>query len=114
MKWIWVIVLFIIGVLAAIVAIEYLTVAIHALPSWIPGRHAGRGHYRKRGAVAAVIAFVAFVVGGYLTYRFLQSQSTGTGAQSVGAGSTSPSAGQGSAEQLLSSPAPESGPAEEG
>jgi uncharacterized membrane protein YidH (DUF202 family) len=109
MKWIWVIVLVIIGVLAAIVAVEYLTVAIHALPSWIPGRHPGRGHYHKRGAGAAVIAFVALVVAGYLTYRFLQTQPAAT------AGPPSSTAtGQGSADQLLSSPAPEPGPVDEG
>jgi hypothetical protein len=103
MKWIWVIVLVIIGVLAAIVAVEYLTVSIHALPSWIPGHKVhGRGHYRKRGAGAAVIAFVAFVVAGYLTYRNLQtrpatSSTTGTGR------------GPSSADQLLSSPQADQG-----
>ena len=36
MKWVLVIVLAIIGVLAAIVAIEYFVVPIHSLPSFIP------------------------------------------------------------------------------
>ncbi|MGH9207018.1 MAG: hypothetical protein ACRD1G_10740, partial [Acidimicrobiales bacterium] len=72
MKWIWVIVLVIIGALAAFVAIEYFTVSIHALPSYIPGHkvghgHYGGGHYRKRGAAAAVVAFVALAGAGYLT-----------------------------------------------
>jgi hypothetical protein len=69
MKWIWVIILGIIGVLAAIVAVEYLTVSIHNLPSFIPGRHPGRGHYHKRGAIAAVIALLAFIGAGFLAYR---------------------------------------------
>jgi len=79
MKWIGVIVLVIVGALAAYVAIEYFTVAIHALPSYIPGHktavagHHYRGHYRKRGAVAAVIALVAFVVAGFLAYRIVKA-----------------------------------------
>ncbi|MGH9081557.1 MAG: hypothetical protein ACRDYE_16035 [Acidimicrobiales bacterium] len=106
MKWIWVIILVIVGVLAAIVAVEYLTVSIHALPSWIPGRHHGRGHYHKRGAVAALIAFVAFVVAAYLTYRNLRTEASVPS-------STTTLAGGDSAEQLLSSPAPEPGPADD-
>jgi uncharacterized membrane protein YidH (DUF202 family) len=70
MKWVLVIVLAIIGVLAAIVAIEYFVVPIHSLPSFIPGRHATAGHYRKRGAAAALIAVVAFVAAGLLAVRF--------------------------------------------
>jgi hypothetical protein len=80
MKWLGVIVLVIVGALATFVAVEYFTVAIHALPSYIPGHHAtgphglpARGHYRKRGAVAAVIALIAFVVAGFLAYRILRS-----------------------------------------
>ncbi len=99
MKWIYVIVLAIIGVLAAIVAIEYFTVAIHALPSFM-GRHHGRGHYRKRGAGAAVIAFVTLAVAGYLTYRNLRTDK---------AGPSRPVVQDQSADQLLSSPSPESG-----
>jgi len=74
MKWIWVIILGIIGVLAAIVAIEYLTVSIHSLPSFIPGGHPhARGHYHKRGAGAAVIALLAFVGAGFLAYRNIKA-----------------------------------------
>jgi uncharacterized membrane protein YidH (DUF202 family) len=70
MKWVLVIVLAIIGVLAAIVAIEYFTVTIHSLPSYIPGRRPVSGHYHKRGAVAALIAVVALVAAGVLAARF--------------------------------------------
>jgi uncharacterized membrane protein YidH (DUF202 family) len=106
MKWIWVIILAIIGILAAIVAVEYLTVAIHALPSFIPGRHPGHGHYHKRGAIAAVIAFVALVAAGYLTLRNLRTQPAATPSAPTPAAGTS-------ADQLLSSPTPEPGPADE-
>jgi accessory gene regulator protein AgrB len=68
MKWFWVIVLVIIGIIAALVAAEYLTVSIHAVPTWM-GRHHGRGHYRKRGAAAVLVAIIAFVGAGYLFFR---------------------------------------------
>ena len=68
MKWLGVILLVILGILAALVAVEYLTVSIHAVPSFM-GRHPGRGHYRKRGAGAALIALIAFVAAGYLFFR---------------------------------------------
>jgi uncharacterized membrane protein len=101
MKWIPVIILVIIGALAAFVAVEYLTVSIHSLPSYIPGRKRGFGHYHKRGAVAALVAFVAFVVAGFLAYRNTRGPSTAP----AGAGAA-PSAGAGDAsvDQILSSP----------
>ena len=74
MKWIAVVLLAIVGVLAAIVAVEYLTVSIHSLPSFIPGRHPGHGHYHARGAIAAVVAVVAFALSGYLAYRNVQEK----------------------------------------
>jgi drug/metabolite transporter (DMT)-like permease len=70
MKWVGVIILVVVGVLAAFVAIEYLTVEIHALPSYIPGHVPLKfGHYRKRGALAALIAVVAFVLAVVLAVR---------------------------------------------
>ena len=76
MKWLGVVLLVIVGVLATILAVEYLTVPIHSLPSYIPGGHSGtahyhkvNGHYHKRGAVAALVAIVAFVGAGYWAYR---------------------------------------------
>jgi amino acid transporter len=97
MKWIWVIVLAIIGILAAIAAVEYLTVSIGHLPSFMGGHpgtgahhHHARGHLRKRGYVALVVAVVAFVAAGFLAYRITRQ----------GKGSNDPSA-----DQLLSTPA---------
>jgi uncharacterized membrane protein YidH (DUF202 family) len=77
MKWALVIVLAIVGVLAAIVAIEYFVVPIHSLPSFIPGHKATAGHYRKRGAGAALIAVVAFVAAGVLAVRFRREDAAG-------------------------------------
>lgn len=74
MKWVGVIILVVVGVLAAFVAIEYFTVEIHALPSYIPGHIALKyGHYRKRGAVAALIALIAFAGAAYWAWRIWRS-----------------------------------------
>lgn len=79
MKWVGVIILVVVGVLAAIVAIEYFTVQIHALPSFIPGHEALKyGHYRKRGALAALIAIACFVVAAILAVRVLRSERAAT------------------------------------
>ncbi len=79
MKWVGVIILVVVGLLAAFVAIEYLTVQIHALPSFIPGRVALKyGHYRKRGALAALIAIVAFVIAAVLAVRIWRSDQAPT------------------------------------
>ena len=70
MKWFWIIVLIVVGIIAAVFAFEYLTVGIGHLPSWVPGHAAHkRGHEHKRGAIAALIALAAFVGAGYLIYR---------------------------------------------
>ncbi len=68
-KWVGIIVLVVVGIAAAVFAFEYLTVAIHALPSWVPGKHHGRGHYHKRGAILAVVAIACFAGAGYIAYR---------------------------------------------
>ncbi len=59
----------VVGVVAAVYAFEYLTVSIHALPSWVPGKHHGRGHYHKRGAILGLIAIVCLGGAGYIFYR---------------------------------------------
>jgi len=70
MKWLWIILLIVVGVVAAVFAFEYLTVSIRALPSWVPG-HAPhhKGHLHKRGAIAGLIAVVAFAGAGFLLYK---------------------------------------------
>ncbi len=92
MKWLLVVVLAVIGILAAIVAIEYLTVSIHALPSFIPGHKANDyGHYHKRGAIAAVVALLAFAGAVVLAIRFRRADAA-------------PTASGASAQDLLSGP----------
>ena len=55
-------ILAVVGILALVVAVVYLTVPIHSLPSFIPGKHPVNGHYHKRGAIAAVIGIVLLAV----------------------------------------------------
>ena len=70
MKWFWIIVLIVVGIIAAVFAFEYLTVGIGNLPSWVPGPVAHhRGHMRKRGYLAAIIAIAAFVGAGWMIYK---------------------------------------------
>jgi hypothetical protein len=86
MKWLWVAILVVVGAIAAYVSIEYLTVGFHHLPSYL-GHHKGKGHYRKRGVVAAVVAILALVGAGYLTYRNLRTagpEPTGSPSDSSG------------------------------
>lgn len=110
MKWIWVIVLAIIGILAAIVAIEYFVVPIHSLPSYIPGyHHHRRGHYHKRGAIAALIAVVALGAGGYLAYRFSRTRPSDPSADPAASPGQASAPEATSADQLLSDPPPASG-----
>lgn len=59
----------VVGIAAAVFAFEYLTVSIHSLPSWVPGKHHTRGHYHKRGALCAVVALACFLGAGFLIYR---------------------------------------------
>lgn len=99
MKWIWVIILAVIGVLAAIVAIEWLTVPIHSLPSFIGGKHI-RGHYKRRGEALALVAVVALGGAVYLAVRFRRE-----GQPSTPAGQAASEPQSGSADSVLSEPA---------
>jgi hypothetical protein len=112
MKWLGVIILTIIGILAAITAVEYLTLPIHSLPSILGGKsalvhgHHVRGHYHKRGYIALVIAILAFAGAIFWALRIRAGGGT-AGGTPVKAGSTAPAA---SADSLLSSPAPATAP----
>lgn len=72
MKWFWIAVLIVVGVLAGILAFEYLTNSIGQLPSWVPGHvsvRKTRGHMHKRGYLAAIVAVGAFAGAGWLIYK---------------------------------------------
>jgi hypothetical protein len=72
MKWLPVAVLAVIGLIAAFVAIEYVTVPIHNLPSYIPGRRAVNGHYHVRAAFVGLVAIVALVASAILAIRIVK------------------------------------------
>lgn len=72
MKWLTVVLLAIVGLLAAFVAIEYFTVSIHSLPSYIPGHRNVNGRYHVRGAIAALIAIVALAGAAVLAIRIVR------------------------------------------
>jgi hypothetical protein len=75
MKWLPVVVLAVIGVVAGFVCIEYLTVSIHQLPGYIPGNRPVNGHYHLRGAIAGFIALVALVGAAIMTVRIARPKS---------------------------------------
>jgi uncharacterized membrane protein len=73
------VILLIVGILALVVAVIYLTTSIHALPSFIPGKHIGaNGHYHKRGAIAAVIGIVLIAIGAVVGLRGRRQVTTPT------------------------------------
>ena len=91
MKWIWVILLIAIGGFFTFMAVDYLTLSLSHIPTWfpghktpLPGHHAVKGHYRKGGAAAALLAFLSFLGAGYLAFRFArESSSSGPASQAA-------------------------------
>ena len=86
MKWFWIVLLIVIGIVAAVFAFEYLSYSIYHLPTWVPGNAHGhlnahgkpvRGNEKKRGYIAAFVAVVAFVGAGYLIYKNSQAAKSG-------------------------------------
>jgi uncharacterized membrane protein len=51
-----------VGVIALIYAVIYLSVPIHSLPGFVPGKRAVNGHYHKRAALTGVIGVVLIAV----------------------------------------------------
>jgi drug/metabolite transporter (DMT)-like permease len=99
MKWIGVIALTVVGILAAIVAYEYLTLPIHSIPAFLGGKHV-RGHYQRRGSALLVLALVAFGGAAYWAVRIRRAERAGD-APTAKAGAVTQT---GSADALLSSP----------
>jgi hypothetical protein len=64
------VILAIIGVLAAVAGIIYLTKTSESLPSFLPGRRAhNTGHDTVRGIAALVIAGIALIGAGFAVSR---------------------------------------------
>ncbi len=104
-KWVLFAVLVVVGILAAIVAVEYLTVSIAKLPSWLPGHHHAHGHYHKRGYAALVVAIVAFGFAAYLVVTIRRGSTSATAVTGAAAPPVAAQAPGESATDLLSGPA---------
>lgn len=91
----------VLGIIAVIYAVIYVTVPIHSLPGFVPGKHGGGGHYHKRAALVGLIGIVLLAIAAVV----------GTGARraaSTGAGST-PGPAAGSAPNATAEKAPNEG-----
>jgi len=62
-------ILAILGILGIVVAIIYVAIPIHSLPSFIPGKHAVNGHYHKRAALSGVIGIVLLALAAVVAFR---------------------------------------------
>ncbi len=106
LKWIWVIVLAVVGILALVVGILFITQPIHTLPTFLGGKHElvkgkhVRGHYQRRGEGLIAVAVVAFGVAAYLGYRFRRQDRPAAAAVGGGTTTAAPADG-GSAGSLL-------------
>ena len=97
-RWVICVVLAVLGVIALIYAVIYVSVGIHSLPGFVPGKKVGiNGHYHKRAALSGVIGIVLLAIAIF-----------------VGMGARRPSTvGGGSASQPSTGPSPESATSED-
>jgi hypothetical protein len=75
-KWAVGAILAVVGILAIAVAVIYVAIPIHSLPSFIPGKHPVNGHYHKRAAIAGVIGIVLLAISGVIVLRSRRGVST--------------------------------------
>ncbi len=52
----------VLGVLALIYAVIYVSVPIHSLPGFVPGQRPVNGHYHKRALLVAIIGIVLLAI----------------------------------------------------
>jgi hypothetical protein len=78
-RWIICTVCAILGVIALIYAVIYLSVPIHSLPGFVPGKHDVNGHYHKRAALTGVIGVVLLAIAIFVGLGARNSSAAGTG-----------------------------------
>ncbi len=78
-RWIICTVCAILGVIGLIYAVIYLSVPIHSLPGFVPGKHPVNGHYHKRAALAGVIGIVLLAIAIFVGLGARRSAAAGTG-----------------------------------
>jgi uncharacterized membrane protein len=82
-------VLAILGVLALIAALIYVSVPIHSLPGFLPGNRPVGGHYHKRALLVGVIGVVLLVIAAFVGMSARRSSTAQIGSPSgSSAGST--------------------------
>lgn len=89
-RWAICAILAVVGVLALVVAVIYLTVPIHSLPSFIPSKHPVNGHYHKRAAAAGVIGIVLLAIAAVVGLRNRSGVATAVGSTPDSANVASP------------------------
>ncbi len=89
-KWVLCAVCAVVGVIALIYAVIYLSVPIHSLPGFVPGKKSINGHYHKRalftGVIGVVLIAIAIVFGISARRSTIDRSGSGSGMQ-VGSGS---------------------------
>jgi hypothetical protein len=65
-KWVISVICGVLGIIAIIYAVIYLAIPIHSLPSFVPGKKVGAGHYHKRALLCAVIGIVLLAIAAYV------------------------------------------------
>lgn len=75
-KWVICAICTVLGVIALIYAVIYLTVPIHSLPGFVPSKHASGGHYHKRAAITGVIGIVLLAVAVFVGLKARGSTTT--------------------------------------
>ena len=79
-KWVICAICAVLGIVALIYAVIYLTVGIHSLPGFVPGKEAYvNGHYHKRAALSGVIGIVLLAIAFVVALRVGRSTASGVG-----------------------------------
>jgi uncharacterized membrane protein len=95
-RWIIATVCAVLGVIALIYAVIYLSVGIHSLPGFVPGKQAGvYGHYHKRAALTGVIGIVLLAIAIFVGMGARRSSTTRDGSTPEPAAGPAPGADKG-------------------
>ncbi len=101
-KWVVCAICAVLGIVALIYAVIYLTVGIHSLPGFVPGKEAYvNGHYHKRAALAGVIGIVLLVIAVVVAMRTGRSTAPGVGStpESSAGPTPQPAASEGAGDE---------------
>jgi type VI protein secretion system component VasK len=94
-RWVICAVFAVLGVIALIYAVIYVSVPIHSLPGFVPGQKPGGGHYHKRALLWAVIGVVLLAIAAFVAWGARRTTAAPAGPaagpavdQAAGAGKT--------------------------